>query len=129
MKTHSNVMYLWVLFCVMLLASCAGVIPETPKQRLASLDAQVTAVITTAADLRAGGLMDDDQYKKVDQVIQTLNSALSIAWTALGTGDMTTVDAQILIVNQALWEVRKQLSEIQTNQDTDIPLKTTGGAP
>lgn len=123
MRTQHNRVYsFWLcatLFVsLLLIAGCMQVIPESPKQRLATLDAQVTAVITTAADLRAGGLMNDTQYQRVDKVIQNLNRAMAIAWTAIGTGDMGTVEAQIQIINKALWEVRNQLSDIQQTPTT-----------
>lgn len=103
---------LWFVLAVML-AGCATVAPQTPAQRLAMIDGQVTALYNTAADLREGGVIDDEQARDLQSLFLQVNTALDAGWAALAVGDLTQTENQIRLLNKVLWELRDRLQKVE----------------
>lgn len=101
----------WVVVAILLLlAGCAGVIaPQTPKEKMALLDSQVTILANTVADLRQGGVITDAQFPAIVGMLKSADVAVTAGWVALGKGDVTTMQGQIELVNRLLWEIRARL--------------------
>ena len=96
---------------LVLLAACA-VQPQTPAQRLAVVDAQFSAVVNAAADLRDQGILTPAQIDALDEPIQQGNRALTLAWQVLDDSPDEALD-YVRIVNRLLLEIRAELQEAQ----------------
>lgn len=110
-----TVLVLAALFVVGVLSGCAGLVPQSPSQRIAAADMQVTAAITTVADLRQSGVLNDDQYRAVDPIVHQASAALDTAWAAYGAGDITTLNGQLLTINRLLLQLRAHLPADRSN--------------
>lgn len=113
MKQVVNLFGIWML--AMMLMSCAGVVPKTVPERMAVVDAQVTAVINTAADLREGGLINDELYADLDEYFEAADHALDLGWRSVAVGDMDRAEAQIRVLNELLWAIREKLPKETNN--------------
>lgn len=112
MKTNPMKMYaLWVLL-ITVFAGCA-MMPQlnTNQERLFALTAEVEAVVATAADLRMNGVIDDDLYRDLDPIIHNARASITMAWMALGQGDLQTMQDYVKLINTLLWKIRDKLHD------------------
>lgn len=102
--------YISYMLIALMLAACASMNTiDTPRKKLAVADAQLTAVINTASDLRQAGVIDDATKVKLDIAFQQGDRTMDLAWIALGKGNITEANNQLQIVNTLLWNIRALL--------------------
>lgn len=103
-----------VLLAILIVASfgCASLTaPESPAQGLAYADAQFTALVDTAADLREQGVIDEATADKISPLIYQASEALDLAWLALDQGRPETVADYVATVNRLLVELSRYIEE------------------
>lgn len=108
MQLKNYFMYFVLLFLVGC-STLGGSNIDTPRKQLALADAQLTAVINTASDLRQAGLIDDATRAKLNVAFQQGNTIMDAAWIALGKGDITEANNKLQMVNTLLWNIRALL--------------------
>ncbi len=107
----------WVALClVVMLTGCATVgtfpvpaKPKTPQEVLKETNIAATAAIQSATSSGERGVLTPQQIQSADGVIKKINKALDAATVALGTEDLTTLNAQVRLVNTLLWELQKHV--------------------
>lgn len=90
------------------LAACS-ILPKTPSQQLAYVDASFTALVETASDLRDQGALSESQIKRLDEHINRGNTVLGDAWAALRMGQDEQAQQYISVVNSLLILIRNEL--------------------
>jgi hypothetical protein len=106
----------YVLVLTVLMAACTTVTPQSSAQRFAQVDGQLTAVIETVADLRAGGVLDDGTFTDLKTQLHEASDAMDAAWVALGAGDISTQEAKLALATKILYTVRGRVAAAQGAQ-------------
>lgn len=101
--------------------------PQTAQQQLAYLDTQFAALVYTAADLRADGLIPPDKVPAIDSAIRKGDTALSAAWAALSHGTPDSAADYISAASRVITELTQALQEVQRDpQPIADPAEHTG---
>jgi hypothetical protein len=102
----------------LIVAACATVTaPQTPKQRLAYVDSQFTAVVETAIELRQQGILTDAHVRRLQPTVNQAHQALSLAWAAMGKGNPESALEYVAVINELLFQIRNVLEEARHEQD------------
>lgn len=108
-----------VSLLALVLAGCAqlGVPkPQTPAQTLALLDSQFTALVETAADMRADGEFSQIEQNQLGGIIFRGSAIIDQAWDALIAGKSADADRYMQLAEASLMQLRDL---IQAHQDRE----------
>lgn len=113
-RNHNRLMPVFLCLIALITSGCFGgsnVRPETPAQRLAYVDARLTATMQTATDLRAAGIVGDGDWQEIKAASRDASNAMDLAWSALGGGNPDTALDYVVIANRLLLQIRAMLPE------------------
>lgn len=96
-------------------SGCAVFEAESNAQRLVAFQAQATAFVNTASDLREEGRLTDEEMRDLDPIVQRLDQAIDAAWTAESLGEQETVADKIQVIKDLIRQIRPILQEARTD--------------
>lgn len=106
--------FLPLLVLCALLGGCAGtlpVVPQTPAQTVLVAETEYTALLQTATDLRAAGVVNDALYAKLDAAFVETNAALDAVGLAMSLGRADDLPDLLAASQRGLATIRALLVE------------------
>ena len=91
------------------LIGCAGIKVESPKEGIAACYITVRATFSTAADLKARGVLAPEQEAKIVTAGDQALAACDAARVAFSAGDVTAADSQLKLANALLLQFEAML--------------------
>ena len=102
-----------IVLAAFMAVGCAtvGVNVKTPKERLAYVDGEIAAALLAAADLKAAGVLSPEVIEVINNIVPVYKESRNVAYAAIASGDLETVEGQIKLLNQLLWDLRSRLPQ------------------
>ena len=91
------------------LIGCAGIEVESPKEGIAACYVTVRATFSSAADLKARGVLAPEQEAKILAAGDQALAACDAARTAFSSGDVAAADSQLKLANALLLQFEAML--------------------
>lgn len=103
---------------LLLLSGCASLGLNSGQdlnlgQKLVLVDREFTAVVNTASDMVEAGVLDSEEQRKLDPMIQDGNRALDRAWEAYNMGRKAEAREGLSVSTEMLMQIRMVLKEAQ----------------
>lgn len=109
-----NVKRLILVFSVLFLGACVTIpAPQSLSQRIAVVEATLTGVLDSAANMVATKRITKDQGKHVLALAEKVDGALALARVSLRAGNADDALGQLRIAQQLLLEIEAMLKAKQ----------------
>ena len=110
MKNIRSFHFLWM---ILLLAACTTqpMNLDTPTKQIAAAEATLTGVYITIADLKTQGTITAEQKDRLIAAADKVHDQLALAKSVVAQGVPQNSLQAVLLLNQALLNLQKQLQE------------------
>lgn len=114
---NTSMLLLPVLLMCLFVAACASMpTPQTPRQAYAYTDSSFTAAVQTLNSMHDQGMLTPAEETRFDTLFQRGNAALNTARTALDSGDTSTVQGRLSVVDSILVQLRTIIAKEQNDE-------------
>ena len=105
---------IWVLLMVMMAACTTQPMNlDTPTKQIAAAEATLTGIYITIADLKTQGTITAEQKDRLIAAADKVHDQLVLAKSVVAQGVPQNSLQAILLLNQSLLELQKQLQEAE----------------